>query len=481
MILFLLLLSLISTSCAKKEPRVVDMFAGIKPSVRNDSLPARNVQTSFLMMPVDHFDPHNSATFRQKFMYNEEFFGGDGSPIFIMIGGDWPIYHNWLTNGNMYEMARENKGYQVYIEHRYYGESQVFPTSTTENLRFLNANQALADLAYFITEMKRQPRFVRSKVILYGGAYAGKLAMWFKQRYPHLAVGSVASSAAILAKVEISELLEVVHEAFLLEGGEQCIAHIRQGIHETVTALQTETGKRTIEEVFSLCDRIENNLDLGQFSGLIAWTFMRLVMNSRPGQLKDICNNFDNNVYGATPMQQIAGLISAGTNTENTCWDTTFETSINVLCSKDMNMGSTRSLYYQNCAEYGYFQTAPKSGTVFDDLTWLNPDFYNEICLRCFDKKFDRDFVNTAVDRVNLAFGGLKPEVKNVINIHGYYDPWRVLGVYKEDISETSPTFTVDRASHCFDLIEWPPSDDNAEMIAVQQEARRIVASWLSS
>lgn len=59
-------------------------------------------------------------------MFNEEFFGGDGSPIFIMVGGEWDIDHRWLLAGNMYELARENRGYQVYTEHRYYGQTKIF-------------------------------------------------------------------------------------------------------------------------------------------------------------------------------------------------------------------------------------------------------------------------------------------------------------------------------------------------------------------
>ncbi|CAH0702958.1 unnamed protein product [Spodoptera exigua] len=462
--------------------RVNLVFGGLGPEV-NNTINIHGYIDPWRALGVYKEDiSETSPTFTvDRFMYNEEFFGGDGSPIFVTIAGDWHISPNWLTRGNMYEMARQNKGYQVYVEHRYYGESQVFEKLTIENLRFLNVNQALADLAYFIGELKRQPRFANSKVILYGPAYAGKLALWFKKRYPHLAVGSVVSSAAILAKVDIGEQLEVVHEAFLLEGGEQCIAHIREGIEETVAALKTESGKRIVEEVYSLCDPLDNAMDLGRFSGIIAWTFINFVLNSRPGQIKDICKNFDGNNYGTTPMQQIAGFVAAATGTETdiTCFSSSFEVFINLYMNMDSKM-SHRAILFQTCTEFGYFQTAPKSGTVFDDLTWLNIDFYNEICLRSFDKRFNPEFVHAAVDRVNLAFGGLSPEVNNVINIHGYYDPWRPLGVYKEDISETSPTFTVDRASHCFDTIDWEPSDDTADMIAVQQEARRIVASWLS-
>lgn len=65
-------------------------------------------------------------------------------------------------------------------------------------------DQALADLAYFINEMKKQPRFADSKVILYGGSYAANMVLWFKQRYPHLVEGTVASSGPILAKVDFT-------------------------------------------------------------------------------------------------------------------------------------------------------------------------------------------------------------------------------------------------------------------------------------
>lgn len=75
---------------------------------------------------------------------------------------------------------------------------------TTENLRFLNVDQALADLAYFIRGMKSQPRFADSKFVLYGGSYAANMAMWFKKRYPHLVVGVVASSGPILAQVDFT-------------------------------------------------------------------------------------------------------------------------------------------------------------------------------------------------------------------------------------------------------------------------------------
>lgn len=90
-----------------------------------------------------------------------------------------------------------------------------FRNFTAENLRFLNVDQALADLAYFIEALKKQPRFANSKIILYGGSYAGNMVLWFKQRYPHLVLGGVASSGPILAEVDFVGKLIFIFEAFI--------------------------------------------------------------------------------------------------------------------------------------------------------------------------------------------------------------------------------------------------------------------------
>lgn len=74
---------------------------------------------------------------------------------------------------------------------------------TTDNLRFLNVRQALADLAHFIRSMKMQtPGAKRSKIILAGGSYSGTMVTWFKKLYPELASGCFASSAPLQAKLD---------------------------------------------------------------------------------------------------------------------------------------------------------------------------------------------------------------------------------------------------------------------------------------
>ncbi|XP_045494073.1 putative serine protease K12H4.7 [Colias croceus] len=479
MILFYTILCLIPCTWAM-ERRMIEPPIRVDLSSPGDVqfFSTSDVKTSWITMPIDHFDPQNKDTYQMRFMFNDEFFGGDGYPIFILVGGEWDIVEGWLRAGNMYEAARENKGYQFYTEHRYYGESLPYQNFTTQNLRFLNVDQALADLAYFISEMKSHPRFANSKVVLYGGSYAANMVIWFKQKYPHLVVGGVGSSGPILAKVDFTGYLEVVHQAFLSEGGEQCIATIRQGIADTIAAMNTEAGRRELERNLRLCAPLDynNEYELGFLSGLISWTFSTSVQQARPGSLRTICDNFATEAYGTNPMEKIGGYIATIRNLgEDDCWNINYENYIEGYRNRNTN---SRAWYYQTCTEYGYYQTAPRIGTVFDQLRWLSVAFYVDVCKQAYDPSFDEAFVYAAADRVNRVYGGLEPKVNNTVNIHGIIDPWHALGVYEEDLSETSPTYTVPRASHCFDMQRWLRTD-TIRMTNAQQAARRLIASWL--
>lgn len=75
---------------------------------------------------------------------------------------------------------------------------------STENLKYLSSEQALADIAYFITEMKKD--FETGPWIVFGGSYAGSLAAWARLKYPHLVAGAVSSSGPLLAKIDFNGL-----------------------------------------------------------------------------------------------------------------------------------------------------------------------------------------------------------------------------------------------------------------------------------
>jgi len=80
-----------------------------------------------------------------------------------------------------------------------------FRNTSTENLKYLTSEQALADAAKFI-EYKQRTYGNTSKVIVFGGSYAGSLAAWMRLKYPHLVHAAVSSSGPLLATLDFSRM-----------------------------------------------------------------------------------------------------------------------------------------------------------------------------------------------------------------------------------------------------------------------------------
>lgn len=57
------------------------------------------------------------------------------------------------------------------------------------SLKYLNSEQALADLAAFSQSMAMKFNLTNSKWISFGGSYPGSLSAWFRLKYPHLVHG----------------------------------------------------------------------------------------------------------------------------------------------------------------------------------------------------------------------------------------------------------------------------------------------------
>ena len=65
---------------------------------------------------------------------------------------------------------------------------------SVESLRYLNSEQALADLAAFRNAMAKKFNLTSSKWISFGGSYPGSLSAWFRLKYPHLVDGWLSST-----------------------------------------------------------------------------------------------------------------------------------------------------------------------------------------------------------------------------------------------------------------------------------------------
>ncbi|KAH9660413.1 prolylcarboxypeptidase-like protein [Citrus sinensis] len=161
-------------------------------SKSNSHLPPEFV-TYYYTQTLDHFNykPESYATFQQKYIMNFKYWGGasTSSPIIVYIGEEAPLTFGVHGKGFIFYLASRFKAMLLYIE-------VTFQDANT--LGFLSSTQALADCAQLITDVKRNLSAENCPVIAIGGSYGGMLASWLRLKYPHIAIGALASSAPIL-------------------------------------------------------------------------------------------------------------------------------------------------------------------------------------------------------------------------------------------------------------------------------------------
>jgi hypothetical protein len=109
--------------------------------------------TKYYNQTLDHFDPANSARFAHRYLFNDDYWTGDGAlangcrgPILLYTGNEGDITGFWGSNGFMVQdLAPDWGALLVFPEERYYGESLPFGDASfdvAENRVFLSTSQA---------------------------------------------------------------------------------------------------------------------------------------------------------------------------------------------------------------------------------------------------------------------------------------------------------------------------------------------------
>jgi hypothetical protein len=361
------------------------------PLLSGDPLTIENeeddVETLWITQPLNHFDSQDHRTFQMRYMKNDQYLV-DGGPIFIYVGGEWTITSGTLRAGHVHDMTRELNGTFFYTEHRYYGETHPTEDLSIENIRYLNVDQALADLAHFIVEIKASnPMLTNSGVILVGGSYSASMVTWFMQKYPHLANGAWASSAPLLAKVDFTEYKEIVDFAIQKVGGSKCAKRIENGFKQLEKWVE-EGNAPAIEEAMLLCESIDlsNKFDVNMFFSIIAEEWSGIVQYHKE-HLQDIQKQCEI----MTENDEQNDAINLGNwffheyferGDFDVCFDYKFDTMMKMLKNTSYG-GIWRQWMYQSCAEYGWFQTSGND-TMFGTSFPLGIDL--EFCREAYTK-----------------------------------------------------------------------------------------------
>ena len=226
----------------------------------------------------------DDRTWVQRYFVQDNVWAGDGAPIFLALGGESPSSDTMVTGRAMTMYATKHKALQVGIEHRYYGESQPFEQLTTENLKWLSSQQALADAAALIKYIKKAYNAPNSPVITFGCSYSGALSAFFRLKYPHITLGSVASSAPVEAMLDFHQYLEVVDKSLTYFSGAECSATIASATQTIQQKLTSASGRSELAAKFKVCDALEADLDIS--------TFMQNLMGNWQGLVQYVSMTF---------------------------------------------------------------------------------------------------------------------------------------------------------------------------------------------
>lgn len=436
---------------------------------------------------VDNFDPNNDAVFSQLYYANASFWK-PGGPVFLQIGGESAIDPIWVTTGAWQLNAERFGALMILAEHRFYGKSQPFDDLSTEHLKFLSSEQALADLVSLKAQASEYFNIpADTKWITFGGSYSGALSSWARLKYPDSFHAAVANSGPVLAELDFVQYNEVVAASLATSShGTACTDRIQDASNSIMNLLSSATGRQTLAQKFTTCESsIPNSaLDIANFMETIAGSFQGVVQYNRDNRafegatntnitVQTICDTMTDS--SITDAIDAYAKISNFFNAPNgKCFSTSFSDMTQFLSNTSLSApaaGGSRQWTYQTCAEFAYFQTTDSTKVkLFGNGIPLQ--YYIETCIDAFGPEFTQSAVAASVANTNTHYNAKSPDSTNVIWINGDIDPWHALSVTTPMSGEI--VFVAEGTAHCAAM--YPPSPSDLPSLT---KARALVTQQL--
>ncbi|KAI0309843.1 peptidase S28 [Amylostereum chailletii] len=480
-------------------PRIVSPGDEQEPVVHPTTqavLPPRNTTYYF-----DQLIDHNNAslgTFKQRYWTTWNYYE-TGGPIVVFMPGEVNSENyigymtNWTISG---QIAQQEKGASIVLEHRYYGLSNPFPDLTVKSLKYHTIQQAVDDIDYFAKNVKLpmpggdQVAPGQAPWIMVGGSYGG-LTIWRHCSKPGLFQAGYASSATVQNIFNFWSYFEPIRENM----PQNCSNDVQAAIAAfdgTVSnasafkALQDQFGMGAVTHQDDVTGALRNNL----------WVWQDLSPSYGPGAtFFEFCDalevNEDGTIapeggFGAEHALTAWGAYFKDTTLPNLCGDDDAESCLSTyIPTQDVWTNTSidnalRSWSWIVCNEVGFLQdTAPDDHpSLVSRIVTVAGD--QRQCQLMFPEAFpDPPVAN--VDATNTAYGGWNMNVDRLFFATGERDPWRDATLSAEGLTPSgTPAENIGLSDgfHCSDLDSENAID--ATVFAVQQKGLAQIKKWIA-
>lgn len=435
---------------------------------------------------VDHFNfvSFHQQTFKQRVLIQDKWWKRGTGPIFFYTGNEGPIEAFWNNTGFMFDIAPHFGALIIFAEHRFYGKSLPFGSDSfkTENVGLLTVEQALADYAVLLSDMKKTLNASLCPVIAFGGSYGGMLSAYMRYKYPGIITGSIASSAPIfLLDPDFPKTFfwKTVTKDFN-DVSDQCTVQVKTAFQAMDTAI-SKGDFSSISQKFRLCKDLKS---LEDYRHLLLWirnAFGYLAMMDYPyptdfmGNLpaypvKVACSLLMSETDAVIGLAKASGLFYNGTDGSLKCFDI-FSDYIECADPTGCGTGTDGMAWdFQACTEIRLTEGTDGKTDMFPVLPF-NDSMRQEYCKRQWGVT-PRDSWGK-VELINLDLIG----ASNIVFANGELDPWMGGGVLATKNPAIIPIL-VQGGAHHLDLRGKnpldPPSVVEARAVHIAQITRWI-------
>ncbi|XVF05275.1 hypothetical protein REPUB_Repub05bG0157800 [Reevesia pubescens] len=473
---FMVMVLSISVSAARIEiPRLSPTWGTLileQPDLSSAAV-SKDLQTFYYPQTLDHFNyqPESYASFQQRYLMNSKYWGGANlsAPILVYLGAEAPLENDLSAIGFLNENAIHLNALIVYIEHRYYGKSIPFGSreeafKNASTLGYFNSAQAIADYAEIIIHIKKKLHAFYSPVIVIGGSYGGMLASWLRLKYPHVALGAVASSAPILYFDKITPsgaYFSVVTKNFR-ETSETCYQTIRKSWSEIDKIASKPLGLSTLSTKFKTCNPLTSSSEL---KGVLVNTYASVAQYNQPPRypVTIVCGGIDGSKKKDILSKIFDGVVAYRGN--RSCY-----------INQPTNQSETAVGWgWQTCSEM-VIPIGRGNRTMFQPDPFDLTSFIDQ-CTKYYG-------VPPRPHWVTSYYGGhdikliLKRFGSNIIFSNGLRDPYSRGGVL-ENISESIVALSTVNGSHCLDILQQKETDPEW-LIRQRKMEVKIIKEWMA-